>query len=504
LHVTSLPGGHGVGDLGPAAEAFADFLARAGQRWWQMLPVGPSAAANSPYSSYSAFAGDPLLLSLDRLAQEGLLKPADLEPRPPSGPKADYAAAAAFKFAGFRKAFEAFGDERSLEAFRRRRRHWLPGYALFRALKDAHGQAPWWEWEQELRDRRPEALVAARRRLADEIRFREFLQYMFERQWAALRAVTQGCGIGLIGDVPIFLSHDSADVWEHPDLFQLDERGRPLVVAGTPPDYFCRTGQLWGNPIYRWEEHRARGYDWWIQRLRATFERFDAVRLDHFIGFARYWAVPAQAPTAEAGEWRPGPGAELFEKVFAALGPIPLIAEDLGSVTPEVIALRDRFELPGMKVLQFSFGDEADAVVLRDGKVPRRSVIYTGTHDNDTAVGWFGERASPGGTRTAEQIARERARVLACVGTDGREIHWDLIELAHRSGANTAIVPAQDLLGLGSEARMNVPGRPEGNWEWRLAPGLPDEATAARLRRLTEATDRATPPPREAGAPRPP
>lgn len=468
LHPTSLPGPGEWGDLGPEAFRFADFLAEAGQRWWQMLPIGPVGAADSPYLSSSSFAGDPRLVSLEALARDGLL------------PRAQRSGS---REAWLRYAFERFRSRpralSELAAFRNRCRHWLPDYALFEALRNAYRGATWTAWQAPLRDRHPRALARARRALATEIRFHEFVQYAFERQWAALRAHCADRGIGLIGDVPIFVSHDSADVWAHPEIFRLDARGRPQVVAGVPPDYFSRTGQLWGNPLYRWEVLRRRGYDWWLARLRAAFARFDAVRLDHFIGFHRYWEVPAGARTAVHGRWRPGPGAPFFEAVFRSLGRVQLIAEDLGRITPEVEALRDRFGLPGMRVLQFAFGSDPGSERYRPHRYPRNCVVYTGTHDNDTLVGWFRGASAP-------HVARERAFALRYAASDGREVHWDFIRLAWSSVANTAIVPAQDLLGLGSEARMNTPGVPTGNWRWRLRPRQLGPPIARRLRELTE------------------
>ncbi len=489
LHPTSLPGPHGIGDLGRGALRFAEFLAEAGQRWWQMLPVGPTTRGHAPYTSPSSFAGNPLLLSIERLAADGLLSRRDLAPPPglPAG-RVRYDAVIRFKEPLLRKAAAAFSKRGrpGLDAFVRANASWLPDYALYEAIKASQGGAEWTDWEPALRRRDPAALERARKGLDGEVHYRLFLQLQFARQWEELKSFCARRGIGLIGDVPIFACHDSADVWTRPELFHLDVRGRPTDVAGVPPDYFSRDGQLWGNPLHRWEAHRRRGYDWWIARLRAVFRRFDAVRLDHFIGFHRVWAVPAGEKTARRGRWWPVPGAPFFEAVLRALGPIELIAEDLGIVTPEVKALRDRFGFPGMSVLQFAFGTDPEFSPYRVHNHPRRCVVYTGTHDNDTTVGWFRDRGGPGSTRTREEIRRERAEALRYLGGDGGEIHWDMIRMALLSPADTAILPAQDLLGLGSEARMNTPGTTKGNWMWRLGDGSPGPRIAARLRMLTE------------------
>jgi 4-alpha-glucanotransferase len=494
LHPTSLPGPAFAGDLGPAAHRFVAWLRAARQRLWQMLPVGPPGFGASPYQVFSAFAGNPLLVSLELLRRDGLLdREAAAPPRDPRPHLADFERATRLRLPLLRRAHERFHRRRTARAALddfRATRPWLADWALFAALKEAHQGAPWTAWAPGLRDRRPGALRAARRDLADAIAFHEFVQLEFERQWAALRARCRAAGVGLVGDLPCFPAHDSADVWAARELFHLDRRGRPTAVAGVPPDYFSAAGQLWGNPLYRWPAIAARGYEFFVTRLGATLGRFDAVRLDHFIGFHRYWAVPAGARTATAGRYHPGPGAALFRRLRAALGPLPLIAEDLGVVTPEVKALRDRLGLPGMRVLQFAFGDDPEADSYKPHNYPRRCVVYTGTHDNDTTVGWFRDRGSGRSTRGRAAIAAERAAALRYLGSDGREIHWDLIRVALGSVADLAIVPAQDLLGLGSAARMNRPGTASGNWRWRLQPGALDAALAARLARLAEASHR--------------
>ena len=493
LHPTSLPGAHGCGDLGGPARAFVDFLAAARQRWWQMLPVVPAGAGNSPYSAPSAFAGSPLLVSLDVLAERGLLSRADLTPALPLREgSVDFGATRAFRFAALRNAFANF--ERVADAplaadlrrYTRENRAWLDEYALFQALKDAHGGAPWSAWESPLRLRRPAALAKARATHAADIRFYQFVQWQFDSQWSVLRAYARARGVGLIGDVPIFVEHDSADVWAHREIFQLDAKGAPKAKAGVPPDYFSSTGQMWGNPLYRWDVLEKRGFDWWVDRIRHQMKRFDLLRLDHFIGFHRAWSLPGDAVTAIDGKWEKGPGAALFETLRRKLGGLPLIAEDLGLLIPEVKKLRDRFDLPGMKILQFAFGDDAEADNYKPHNYPRRSIVYTGTHDNDTTVGWFADAGSASSTRSPAQIRAEREHTLRYLVSDGREIHWDMIRAAMASVSDTAIFPLQDVLGLGSGHRMNRPGVAKGNWEWRFRDGELTPAIAERLRVLAD------------------
>jgi 4-alpha-glucanotransferase len=482
LHPTSLPGPNGNGDLGPSAHRFVDFLASARQSLWQMLPVVPPGSAYSPYHATSAFAGSPLLLSLEQLARRGLLDPARLRPTGQPG-RVRFEVAWRFREPRLREAFVAFearrDRQRGFADYSERNQGWLSDYALFSALREAHGGRVWTAWEAPLRDRRAAALAAARRALDSQVRYHQFLQFEFERQWSELRAHCRERGVALMGDVPIFVAHDSADVWAHPELFQLDRQGRPRVVAGCPPDYFSRDGQLWGNPLYNWHALRARDYDWWVARLAATLARFDTARLDHFIGFVNYWEVPARARTARGGRWVEGPGAHFFERVREKLGRLPLLAEDLGVVTPRVEALRDRFGLPGMKVLHFAFEEGPGGEAGRPHHFKPNCVVYTGTHDNDTTVGWF--RKLGGSPRTR----RQRERLLRYLGSDGAEIHWDLIRLAWMSVARTAIVPVQDLLGLGSQARMNTPGSRGGNWGFRLRKRELTPEVAARLAELT-------------------
>ncbi|MBA2447436.1 MAG: 4-alpha-glucanotransferase, partial [Chloroflexi bacterium] len=467
LHPTSLPSPHGVGDLGAGVYRFVEFLGAARQTLWQVMPLGPVGMGNSPYAARSAFVGNPLLIALDQLAGRGWVAWSDL-----AGPgfpldRVEYGAATDFKLAVLGRAFERFDgvasadDRADFERFREQERGWLDDYALFMALREVHGGRGWWDWAPGVALREPEALAAAHRDLDKRVRFHQFGQWIFARQWAAARRYANERGIRVIGDIPIFVAHDSVDVWAHRELFHLDAAGRPTVVAGVPPDYFSVTGQRWGNPLYDWARMAEEGYRWWIERFRATLGQFDVVRLDHFRGFQAYWEVPAEQETALHGRWVDGPREALFDAVAAELGRVPMIVEDLGEITPDVIELRDRLGFPGLKVLQFAFAEDARAVPTgRNAYLPHNyepnAVVYTGTHDNDTTVGWFSALGDD-----------ERAAGLRYVGTDGRDIAWDLIRLAFASVAQWAIVPLQDVLGLGSQARMNVPGRPDGNWAWR-------------------------------------
>jgi 4-alpha-glucanotransferase len=491
LHPTSLPGRHGIGDLGESARRWVDFLRAAGQQLWQVLPLGPTSFGDSPYQGFSARAGNPYLVSPDDLAAEGLLAGGDLAP-PVGGSsgRVDYGEVTTRKRALLGRAYTRFREgaashlRAELEIFRDAEREWLGDCALFLALKTAHHGAAWSEWEPDLRLRRAPALAAARARLADEVAAQEFGQFLFFRQWARLREHARAAGVRLIGDVPIFVAYDSADVWQHRELFALDAAGRPLEVAGVPPDYFAADGQLWGNPLYDWARLAADGYRWWVDRLRHVLRLVDIARLDHFRGFAAYWAVPRGSPTARTGTWRPGPGAALLEALRTALGDLPFIAEDLGLITDDVHALRDRFGLPGMRVLQFAFGGDPDSPFLPHNYAPN-TVVYTGTHDNDTAVGWYRH-----GATAAERAFYRRYTGRARDPEDGG-VAWDLVRLAWASVADVALAPMQDLLALGSEARMNHPGRPAGNWAWRLTPSALTDELGARLAELTELYSRA-------------
>jgi 4-alpha-glucanotransferase len=493
LHPTSLPGPHGHGDLGPEAHEFLRFLARAGQSLWQMLPVVPTGGGDSPYDSPSSFAGSPELVSLRYLVEDGLLDPADLAApsRLRDAARARYGASKAFRARRLRKAFQRFraGVARhALEELRERERFWLPDYALFAALKvQRHGE-PWFNWPIDLRRREPAVLNAARAALGDEIAFHEFVQLVFDRQWQRLRGHAQHLGVLLLGDIPMFVAHDGADVWQHQDLFQLDPSGERRCVAGVPPDYFSAEGQRWGNPLYDWNRLRETGYAWWLERLRASLRRFDALRLDHFIGFHRCWEIPPHAPTAREGRFVEVPGRDFFDQARSVLGDLPFIAEDLGIMTPEVEQLRDAFDLPGMRVLAFAFAEGAQAYLPH--RFQRRCVVYTGTHDNDTLVGFLDASSRTQDPHDRQQLAQQRDRALDYAGSDGREPHWDLIRSALASVADTAIFPIQDVLGQGTEARMNVPGTPNGNWGYRVRAELLSSSVAAKLTRLTETYER--------------
>jgi 4-alpha-glucanotransferase len=491
LHITSLPGAFGCGDLGPAAYEFVDLLSRTGQSLWQVLPLGPTGYGNSPYQSTSAFAGNPLLISLEKFAQQGWLTEAELHLSEPfDSNRVDFDAVIAWRRSRLVTAYRRFaaaGGESSGEfhQFRAASAGWLDEFALFSALKSEADERAWTHWPSELIHRHPEALAEARRRLAGEIACEIFIQYQFAVQWNAIREYAHAKHIRIMGDIPIFVAHDSADVWAKQDLFQLDHDGRPTFVAGVPPDYFSATGQLWGNPLYRWDVMAERGYAWWIERFRHTMKQFDLVRLDHFRGFEAYWEIPGDAPDARGGRWVPGPGIEFFRAAANALGPLPLVAEDLGVITPQVDALREEVGAPGMRVLQFAFGTDPKAAEYLPHNYPHHCVVYTGTHDNDTTAGWFHSQAGEGTTREQTEIDRERATILTYVGTDGSDIAWDMIRVAWSSVADTAIAPLQDVLSLGSEARFNLPGTLSGNWCWRVAA---QQLTPAIEERLTEMT----------------
>lgn len=463
LHPTSLPGPHGSGDFGPAAYHFVDWLVSARQRLWQILPLTGIGPGNSPYMSSSAFAGNVLLIDLAELAQNGWLDAADLQPVPGlDAARVDFAAVVPFRMERLAKAaarFAACGDAAQQEAFAafcRSHANWLDDHALFMALAEAHGWVDWPDWAPGLAARKPAALEAARREHAARLAFWRFCQWSFYRQWLRLKDYANAKGVKIIGDTPIFIAHQSAEVWANPALFELDAQGRPTVVAGVPPDFFSATGQRWGNPLYRWSEHAKDGYAWWVERVRRTFELVDLVRIDHFRGFAAHWEIPADEPTAVKGRWVPGPGAALFDAIAAALGDVPIIAEDLGVITPDVDALRKRFAFPGMRILQFAFSGDASDRYLPHHHEPD-AVVYTGTHDNDTVAGWWA---------TASDHERHFAR--GYLGTDGHDMPWTLMRAACASVADTAVHPMQDVLCLPTECRMNFPGQASGWWAWRF------------------------------------
>jgi len=496
LHPTSLPGRFGIGDLGPEAYRFVDFLAAAGQRIWQVLPLGPTGYGDSPYQLFSAFAGNPLLISLDGLAEEGLLTRGELA-RAPEFPadEVDYGRVIGFKLPLLGTAYRRFKTDwkarGEFEYFRSRYGRWLADYALFMAVKAAHGgEAVWSRWDPSIAARQPAALREWRARLAVEIEALEFAQYIFFRQWRSLHDYARARGIRIMGDLPIYVAHDSADVWAHPDLFQLDAAGDPSVMSGVPPDYFSATGQLWGNPIYRWGRMAETGFRWWIDRVREALAQLDLIRLDHFRGLEAYWEVPAGETTARDGRWVKGPGAALFEALQGALGELPIVAENLGVITPEVEVIRQQFGFPGMAILQFAFGKDPQAPDFKPHNYPHDRVAYTGTHDNDTTVGWWSSAGAGDSTRTASDIQEERDFTRKYLATDGREIHWAFMRALMASVADTVLFPLQDVLGLGSEARMNTPAVPSGNWRWRFRAEMLGPRIAARLKEMGSIYDR--------------
>jgi 4-alpha-glucanotransferase len=488
LHITSLPSPYGIGDVGPAAFAMVDRLQAAGQGWWQALPLGPTGYGNSPYQSLSSFAGNGLLISPDCLIDEGLLQASDCD-EGRSFPKnaVDYDVVIPFKHRLFEKAWITFSAmprsalRLDYDQFCIEQAHWLDDYALFRALKAGHGGVCYLEWPEDLVQRQPAALAQARRDLAELTDRFCFAQFLLFRQGKRLREHARVKGVHLIGDLPFFVSPDSSDVWANPELFLLDEHRRPRFVGGVPPDYFSAQGQLWGNPVYDWEALRRTGYRWCIDRLRALLTHVDVVRLDHFRGFAAAWHVPAEAKTAQSGQWVSGPGTGFFSAVHKELGTLPFIAEDLGVITPDVSALRDQFQLPGTRVLQFAFDGHADNPYLPGNYVPN-TVVYTGTHDNNTTRGWFETLPEDQRYNLWNYLKRPTGK--------SEEAAWELIRLAWSSVAGLAITPLQDLLNLGAEARMNLPGSTAGNWRWRCTDEMLSAPVFDRLRELTMTSDR--------------
>jgi 4-alpha-glucanotransferase len=485
LHPTSLPARGGVGDFGPAAYAFVDFLAAARQGLWQVLPLGPLGYGNSPYSATSAFAGNPLLISLERLAERGWIDRSLIAQLPEANGPVEYAAVFPSKMPLLAQAARNFartmqGTARArFERFRQENAEWLEDFVLFDGLRAHYKLANWNEWPRELAHREPAALDKVRRDMADDLMMRRVLQFAFAEQWRALRHYCAQRSIRIMGDIAIFVNYDSADVWMHPELFRLDGNRNPEVVSGVPPDFFSATGQRWGNPLYRWDVMKQQGYPWWVARLRAATKHCDYIRLDHFRGFAQFWEIAASEPTAIHGHWVDGPKDDLFVKVREALGGLPFFAEDLGYITPDVHALRRRLQIPGMAVLQFGFGDVGAHMYLPQQLTPD-TVVYTGTHDNDTLVGWWSSGATPDERRHAE----------AYFGCAADGMHWSFVRAAQGSVASLSVIPLQDILGLGSEARMNTPSENDGNWRWRLQPGALTQELAAKLALLAEVTDR--------------
>ena len=481
MHLSSLPSEYGIGSMGAPARKFVDFLKKAGQTYWQMLPICPTSYGDSPYQSFSTFAGNPYFIDLDTLAEKGWLTKEACEASDYGDNESyiDYGRIYNSRFVLLKQAFlnsDILSDEKFTE-FCKANQHWLPDYALYMALKNQNDGKSWIEWEEEIRLRKPEAVEYYKKELEEECNFYEFLQYEFHEQWTKVKEYAHEKGIQIVGDVPIYVAFDSADTWANPELFQLDEKNLPLGVAGCPPDAFSATGQLWGNPLYNWAYHKKTGYDWWLKRIAYCFDLYDIVRIDHFRGFDEYYSIPYGDETAVNGHWEKGPGMDLFNTVKEKLGELDIIAEDLGFLTESVFQLLKDSGYPGMKVLQFAFDPSEDSDYLTY-KYQRNCVVYTGTHDNDTTAGWF-EKLSDGDKEVA-------LRYMNSFYTPKEEQHWDLIALAMRSTADTCIIPVQDFLGLGSEARINMPSTLGDNWKWRMTKGAFSEELKEKIRRMTK------------------
>jgi len=482
-HPTSFPGRFGVGSLGEEAKKFIDFLIESQQKIWQILPLGPTGFGDSPYQCFSAYAGNPILIDLDLLHSEGWLNENDLSVENQFHSKiVEFEKVYQFKKPILKKAYTNFKEKaNSLEiskfdVFCRNNKQWLNDFALFASLKNHFEGKAWTEWEKDLVKRKPETLDKYKNELSEAIDFQKYMQYIFFKQWAEVKAYANQNGIEILGDVPIYISFDSADAWTNPEYFLFDENMKPTHVAGVPPDYFSADGQLWGNPIYNWNEIEKEGFKWWIERIKANLTLFDILRIDHFRGFEAFWSVPADEKTARNGKWVKAPGIALFQAIREALGEIPIIAEDLGVITPEVEKLRDMFGFPGMKILQFAFNGDAENEYLPHNYT-RNSIVYTGTHDNDTTRGWYDKI-------TDEYVKRQIHEYMNC---DGKNISWDLIRLAWAAASKTAIAPMQDLLELGNEARMNMPGSAVANWSWRFEHGALDNLLKEnKLRKITQ------------------
>jgi 4-alpha-glucanotransferase len=497
LHPTSLPGAHGIGDFGSEAYRFVEFLHSAGQKLWQVLPLNPTGYADSPFQCFSASAGNPLLISLDRLADDGLLSRHELRSCPVFPVETvDYGAVIEFKMPLLQKAatnfFASASAEHRLrfERFSQTNATWLDDFALFMAVKRVHNLVAWTKWPSDIARRENEAMKRWSERLASSVDSQKFLQYEFSRQWQELRDYGRQRDIRIIGDIPIYVAHDSADVWSNRQFFLLDDDGSPLKIAGVPPDYFSATGQCWGNPIYKWPLLKQTGYKWWVERLGSALRLYDVVRIDHFRGFEAYWEVPGLETTAINGRWVKGPGRELFSALRRELGDLPIIAENLGVITPEVEDIRHEFGFPGMAILQFAFGNDPQAPTFKPHNYVHDLVAYTGTHDNDTVVGWWTSSGVGDSTRKVEDVAEEHAHTRSYLGFQDDPINWVLIRCIMSSVSNTAIAPMQDILGLGSEARMNLPGTSSGNWKWRMKPGAATAEMATKLREMVTLYDR--------------
>jgi 4-alpha-glucanotransferase len=488
LHPISLPGPFGSGDLGASAYHFVDWLSTAGQSLWQMLPIGPSGLANSPYMSLSAFAGNHLLIDLIDLVSNGWLDKNELYITQSFQPhRVDYKEVTPFRIDKIQKAAKRFfelnvpEDIERFESFCLAEKAWLDDYALFAALNMKYANDDWTSWGNNFSKKDSSASARLTEELREHVNFHKFVQWCFSQQWSKLKKYANDKGIKLVGDIPIFVSHHSADVWTHPDLFYLNENGNPSVVAGVPPDYFSEYGQRWGNPLYRWDIMKENKYQWWVNRFERLFKFFDILRIDHFRGFESYWEIPEDEETAMNGRWKRGPGIEFFKTIQQKIGSLPIIAEDLGIITPAVMELREKTRFPGMKILQFAFSDGVDNFYLPHN-FENNTVVYTGTHDNDTTIGWY-----------KKATEHERDFVRRYCKTDGHEINWDLIKLALQSIADLAIIPFQDVIGLGSEGRMNFPGTIENNWEWRFSWDQVGPMPANRLYELTALYGRCNP-----------
>lgn len=486
VHPISFSGQYGMGDLGPGARRFIDFLVRSGQSVWQLLPLGPTGYGNSPYASWSAFAGNPYLISPDELLGKGLLKKEEVDKSHlPNNGRVDYEKVRSVKDGLLKLAGQRFfersdpDDMQRLAEFTENNKYWLEDYVLFAVCRKNYDSKSWNTWDAGIRSREKKAIREWSEEYRDERKYQRWLQFEFNNQWRSIRRYANERGIVVIGDLPIYVDHNSADVWSHPGLFEMDEAGNRIRVSGVPPDYFSRTGQLWGNPLYRWKMMKRHHFSWWIHRFTRQFELFDYVRVDHFRGFESYWAVPAGSETAETGQWEKTPGRQLFDRLLKHFGTLPVIAEDLGVMTDEVMALRDRYGFPGMKVLQFAFNGGADHPFLPHNYKHDNWAVYTGTHDNDTTIGWY-EKATE----------KERHQARTYTRSDGHEIHWELMRSAMFSVASIAVFPLQDLMGLGSETRMNTPGTVTGNWEWRFTESELKNTDATRFRYLAEQSNR--------------
>ena len=497
LHPTCLPGAFGIGDFGSAAFAFVDFLKDAGQKLWQVLPLNPTGYGDSPFQCFSAYAGNHLLVSLEKLQSQGILDGADLracENFPQDS--VDFENVIRWKTRLLSKAAEVFesdargDDRRAFEEFCAKNTFWLRDFSLFMACKQEQGGIAWNRWPADIARRTSDALIAATSRLKQAVFAVQYWQFEFFRQWKEVQDYAHKAGIRIVGDLPIYVALDSADVWTNPEYFQLSENGQPNAISGVPPDYFSATGQCWGNPIYRWDRLQQTGYRWWVERFRAALQLYDAIRIDHFRGFEAYWEIPGNETTAINGRWVKGPGADFFAVLERELGDLPIIAENLGVITPEVESIRHRFRFPGMAILQFAFGKDPQGPSFRPHNYERELAVYTGTHDNDTTVGWWNSTGARDSTRTPEDVAKEHAFAGAYLNLKEEPIHWIMIRTILSSIADLAIVPLQDVLGLGSEARMNLPGTAKGNWRWRFRAEALTPDLARRLHEMVELYDR--------------